>query len=352
MDPLIIVLIILGGVILLFTLLSYIVSTNLLNKSFSRMDFEKGKELISYDEIKDKYERSEYEFKSKKNTLKAYLYKKNASHDLVLYVHGMCAGHQGYLSDVIAFLDKGYNVFTYDFTGTGASGGKRYCGLNQQYFDLRCAIKFLKENNLFGYQNIYLYGHSMGGYAVACTNDDIFKAVVSISGFDSHIDELVSAFSKNAKPFVKALVKVMIGIKYFIDQGIKCDLKAHNVLKKTNIPTFVIHGTNDELVPFDKVSIISKKDKINNEMVEYLEMSEENHSSHNSVIASTRCVEYQKEKYAIYQKAMEECHNHKKARDTMVEKDFDVFKFNEANPELMNIIDEFYSKYRGDEKND
>ena len=344
MDPFIIVLIIIGGILLLFIILSYIISTILLNKSFTRMEFEKGKELISYDEIKEKYKRSEYSFKSKKNTLKAYLYKKDESKDLVVYVHGMCAGHQGYLSDIIALMDKGYNVFTYDFTATGESSGKRYCGLNQQYFDLQCAIKFLKVNNIFGYQNIYLYGHSMGGYAVACTNDDIFKAIVSISGFDSHISELVSAFSKKAKPTIKVLIHAMLGIKYFIDQGIKCDVKAHNVLKKSNIPTLVIHGTNDELVPFDKISIISKKDNINNEKIEYLEMSEEKHSSHNSVIASTRCVDYQKEKFAIYQEAMKELHDHKKARDAMVEKDFDVFLFNEANPDLMDRIDEFYRK--------
>ena len=94
--------------------------------------------------------------------------------------------------------------------------------------------------------------------------------------------------------------------------------------------------------------MVYKKDKINNEKVEYLEMSEEKHSSHNGVIASTRCVDYQNEKYKVYQAAMEKYHNHLKARDKMVEKDFDVFLFNEANPDLMNIIDEFYLKNRKD----
>ena len=343
MEVFYIILSVVCGGIILFVIISYIIMTILLNKSFGRMNFEEGKEFISYNDIKDKYERTEYSFKSKKNNLKAYLYRKDTSQKLVVYVHGMCAGHQGYLSDIISLMNRGYNVFTYDFTGTGESDGNHYCGLNQQYFDLNNAIKFLKENNLFGYKDIYLYGHSMGGYAVACCCDEIFSGIVSISGFDSHIDELVTTFSKNANGFVKVMAKLMLSIKYIIDQGCKYNIKAHNVLKKTTVNTLVIHGTNDELVPFEKISILSKKDIINNSKVKYLEMSDELHNGHNSVIASTDCVIYQKEKMEIYKKALEETKNHNKARDAMIE-DLDVFKFNNANEELMEIIDKFYQE--------
>lgn len=329
-------------VVIIFIIASYIIMTKLLKKSFGRMNFEEGKELISYNDIKDKYERLEYSFKSKNNILKAYIYRKEESEKLVVYVHGMCPGHQGYLSDIISFMERGYNVFTYDFTATGASSGNYYCGVNQQYFDLKCAIKFLKENNLFGYKDIYLYGHSMGGYAVGCCSDEIFSGIVSISGFDSHIDELVAAFSKNANGFVKVVAKVMLSIKYLIDQGFKYNIKAHNVLMNTTVNTLVIHGTNDELVPFEKISILSKKDLINNNKVKYIEMSDELHNSHNSVIASTNCVKYQKEKMEIYKKVLEETKDHNKARDAMLV-DFDVFKFNDANEELMDIIDKFYT---------
>ena len=121
----------------------------------------------------------------------------------------MCAGHQCYLSDIISLMNRGYNVFTYDFTATGESDGKNYIGLNQQYFDLRNAIKFLKEKNMLGYKSIYLYGHSMGGYAVATINDNIFNKIVSISGFDNQINALVNVFP-NKNKIVRFILKIML----------------------------------------------------------------------------------------------------------------------------------------------
>lgn len=341
MKPLFIVLIVIGVILFSFILLSYVVATLIFNKSFTRMDFEKDKLFIGYHNIKDRYERDEYSFKSKKNTIKAYLYKKEKSDNLIVYVHGMCPGHQGYLSDIMALLDRGYNVFTYDFTATGESTGKKYNGLNQQLFDLKAAIKFLKANNLFDYQNLYLYGHSMGGYAVACVNDSIFKGIVSISGFDSPIKEMISAFSKGKSKAFKILAYIMLKIKGFISQGFASDIKAHKSLRKSNTKTLIIHGTNDELVSFNDVSIISKKNKINNDLISYLEISDPMHNKHNTIIASTDCVKYQMERQEIFNKVLEETKSQKEANDAMAN-GVDMFKFNEANGELMDIIDSFY----------
>ena len=343
MSPWLIVLIIVVSVIILILLLSYIMATVILNKSFQRMDFVEDREYISYKYIKDKYKRDEYEFKSKKNLLKAYLYKKEESNKLVVYVHGMCPGHQGYLSDIIALLDKGYNVFTYDFTATGSSSGKTYSGLDQQRIDLLNAIKFLKDNNKFGYQKIYLYGHSMGGYAVACMKDEMFNAIVSISGYDSHISELLDVFSKNKGKGFKALAAFLVKVKYFFNEWNKYDVKAHNVLKNTKINTLVIHGTNDELVAYENISIISKKDLINNDKVKYLTIDDEMHNTHNTIIASDDCVKYQRERLEVFNKVLEETKDRAKAFDEMV-KGVDLLKFNVANDKLMDIIDKFYSE--------
>ena len=343
MEPWLIILIIVLSIIILVLLLSYIMATVILKKSFQRIDFVEDREYISYKNIKDKYDRCEYEFKSKKNILKGYLYKKEESNKLVVYVHGMCPGHQGYLSDIIALLDRGYSVFTYDFTATGASSGKTYSGLDQQRIDLENAIKFLKENRSFGYQKIYLYGHSMGGYAVGCVKDEMFNAIVSISGYDSPISELLNVFGKNKNKAFKLLASFMIRIKYLFSEGTKCNIKAHKILNKTNISTLVIHGTNDELVDYKDVSIISKKDLINNDKVKYLTIDDEMHNTHNSIIASDDCVKYQKERMEIFNKVLEETKSRSEAFNAMI-KDIDIFKFNEANKELMDIIDNFYKE--------
>ena len=330
-------------VVIVFVVFSYIFASSILNKSFTRMGEDQATMFIKYDEIKDKYERSEYEFKSKKNTLKAYLYKSSSKDDLIIYVHGLCAGHQGYLSDITAFVDKGYNVFTYDFTATGASSGKRFCGLNQQLYDLRNAIKFLKSQNLFSYNNIYLYGHSMGGYAVACIDDEIISSIVSISGFDSHIDELLSVFCANKSKFFKLFANTVVRIKYFFDLGFKYNYKTHKNLQSTNTRTLIIHGNNDELVKFDIVSIISKKDLINNDKVSYLEITDPMHNSHNSIIASNECVLYQKQITEIFDKAIEEKKSRKEALEISTQ-NLDRFKFNQANQDMIDLVDKFYKE--------
>ncbi len=335
--------IVIAAIIVILAIM-YILATVFLNKSFSRLDFIKGNGLISFDDIKDKYERDEYEFKSGKNTLKAYMYKGTKEDDLIVYVHGMCPGHQGYLSDIMSLVDRGYNIFTYDFTATGNSDGKHYSGIDHQLFDLRCAMAYLENNNYFGYKNIYLYGHSMGGYAVAAYDNDAIKAKVSISGFDNPIHELLAALGVKNK-LIKAFISFMVRFKYFMNRGFKYNLKAHKMLKNTNTYTLVIHGANDKLVPYDNISICSKKDLINNDKVEYLKMEEELHSEHNTVIASTDCVLYQREIEKLFEKEKAKGKSPAEARDIMF-KSIDIFKFNKANEDLMDIIDKFYQSHK------
>ena len=143
------ILIIITAILFFILLTIYIFASILLNKFFVRMNFEKGNGLISYDDIKDKYERKEYEFRSKRNTLKAFLYRGRDNYPLIVYVHGMCPGHQGYMSDITSLIDRGYNIFTYDFSATGESTGKTYSGLDQQVYDLKSAMSYLKENKYF-----------------------------------------------------------------------------------------------------------------------------------------------------------------------------------------------------------
>ena len=341
MKTFFIVMAIVLGSILLILLVSYILTTILLRKSFKRMDFVKGNGLISYDDIKDKYSREEYSFKSKRNTIKAYLYKGTKPDDVIVYVHGMCPGHEGYTSDITSLVDRGYNVFTYDYTATGNSEGKYYSGLDQQLKDLKCAMEFLKQNNYLGFKNIYMYGHSMGGYAVAAYNDDVIKAKVSISGFNDPISEIVAALGNGKDKFIMALMSFILHLKYFIERGVNYNVKAHKMLMKTNSHTLIIHGTKDETVPFEKVSIYSKKDLINNEKVEYLKMDDELHNTHNSVIASSDCVLYQRKMQEIYNDETKKGKSPQVARDAMLKR-IDPFKFNVANEELMDIIQKFF----------
>nr|MCR4898974.1 hypothetical protein [Acholeplasmatales bacterium] len=230
---------------------------------------------------------------------------------------------------------------TYDFTATGQSDGIYYLGLNQQLYDLDSCMKYLKSNDYYGYQNIYLYGHSMGGYAVGAYDNPIIKAKVSISGYDNHIKELVSYMCKNKNKLIKCYYLIMFKIIYFLRKGFKSNVVVSKVLKNTQTKTLIIHGTNDEIVPFLDQSIYSKKNKINNDKIEYIKMEEKLHSSHNTVLASTECVLYQKEIMALINQKIKEGKTLDEAKDIIL-KDADVFKLNSSNNELIDIVDKFF----------
>ena len=76
---------------------------------------------------------------------------------------------------------------------------------------------------------------------------------------------------------------------------------------------------------------------------EYLLMEEEYHNRHNTVIASTECVKYQMELEAIFNEELAKTNDRSKARKKMLE-GIDKYKFNHANGDLMNIIDEYYKE--------
>ena len=343
MKTFFIVLIIVATFIVINSIISYIIASKIFNKVFRRQDFNENHELLSYNDIKDKYQRKEYSFKSGKNTLKAYLYGNLCQRGFIVYVHGLCPGHQGYLSDITSLVDKGYQVFTYDFTATGASDGKKFSGLDQQKKDLKACLKFLQESDEFKNYDIFLYGHSMGAYGVsACQNaSSKIKASVAISGYDKPYQEIMSSISDPNKKFFHFISIYPIFIKLLIDSGFSFNTSASKVISKSNKPILIIHGSKDETVPLDKISIYSKKDKIKNKNASFLLMEDEYHNTHNSVIASTECVKYQRERMEIFNSVYKETKSKADAYKALID-GIDRFKFNSANEGLMEIIDKFY----------
>lgn len=344
MKAFFIVLIIVATFLVVSSIVSYIIASKIFKQAFSRQDFRENCELLSYNDVKDKYPRVEYSFKSGKNTLKAYLYGSLGQRGFIVYVHGLCPGHQGYLSDISALVDRGYKVFTYDFTATGQSEGKYFSGLDQQKKDLKACLKFLQESSEFRNNDIYLYGHSMGAYGVsACQNfSDKIKASVAISGYDRPYQEIMSSINDPNKKFFHFISIYPIFIKLFIDNGFNFNTSASKEISKSNKPILIVHGTKDETVPLDKVSIYSKKDKIKNKNASFLLMEDEYHNTHNSVIASTECVKYQRTRMEIFNEVYKETKSKASAYQKAFIDEIDRFKFNVANDDLMEIIDKFY----------
>jgi len=85
---------------------------------------------------------------------------------LLLITHGY-GEHQGYYKEFAEyFIDKGYNVCTYDLRSHGRSGGKRgHVPLFDLFLDdIESIIGFIQKE--FNPKTIDMFGHSMGGSIV------------------------------------------------------------------------------------------------------------------------------------------------------------------------------------------
>lgn len=120
-------------------------------------------------------------------SLKGYLYKVDAPHGLVVAVHGFRGSanddnsqYQNY------FLERGWNVFSFDLRGHGSSGGN---GLNSLYEPVRNtkdALAYIAARNDLSGLPICMVGYSCGGYAavMASGESESIKAVAAFSAYN------------------------------------------------------------------------------------------------------------------------------------------------------------------------
>lgn len=194
-------------------------------------------------------------FKSNKGqTLNGFLYsgaKTEKPKALIVFSHGMGAGHLSYTTEINYFAQKGYTVLAYDNTGTCASEGKRLYGFAQGIIDLKSALDFVSTREDLKELPLLLAGHSWGAYSVcnvaALAQDTDIKGIVAFSPFNS-VNKLIA---DSAKAKIKIDISFLspffdiVNLYKFGKTGIlrSCDTIASNM-----IPTLIMHGGNDMTV--------------------------------------------------------------------------------------------------------
>lgn len=149
----------------------------------------------------------------------------------ILFCHGN-AGNISHRIEKIKFFNQiGCNVFIFDYRGYGMSAGKPYeKGL---YLDAQAAYDYLLSKNI-SIPQIIGYGESLGGAVIvdlACKNK--MQALILEGTFSSIKDMVEKTFP---------LLPYWIFSSRF-DSTIK--------IKSLNIPKFIIHSINDEIVPYE-----------------------------------------------------------------------------------------------------
>ena len=207
------------------------------------------------------------DFKSDKGqTLNGFLYsnaKVEAYKALVVFSHGMGAGHLAYTTEINYFAQKGYLVLAYDNTGTCTSEGNKLNGFAQGIIDLKFALKFVKERDELKDMPIILVGHSWGAYSVcnvSAITDTEIKGIVAFSPFNS-MNKLIRDIAKTKTKIDLSILSPFFDLINILRFGKTGILRTCDTINSNSVPTLVMHGGNDMQVTV-KNSPVGKPHKI------------------------------------------------------------------------------------------
>lgn len=207
------------------------------------------------------------DFKSDKGqTLNGFLYssaKVDSYKALVVFSHGMGAGHLAYTTEINYFAQKGYLVLSFDNTGTCESEGAKINGFAQGIIDLKFALEFVKSREDLKEMPIILVGHSWGAYSVcnvSAITDIEIKGIVAFSPFNS-MNKLIRDIAKTKTKLDLSILSPFFDLINLIRFGKTGILRTCDTINDNSVPTLVMHGGNDMQVTV-KNSPVGKPHKI------------------------------------------------------------------------------------------
>lgn len=188
-----------------------------------------------------------YEFASSLgHTLKGYLYsyENPIPGRLIVFDHGMGAGHTAYTKEIEMLCRHGYLVLAYDHTGCMESGGENTNGMAQSLHDLDDCFKAIKADPRFAGYDFSVVGHSWGGFStlnISAIHQEISHVVV-FSGFVS-VELLIASYFDG---IMKGVRKPVMELERAHNPDY-VQFNAVESLKKSNAKALLIYSDNDML---------------------------------------------------------------------------------------------------------
>jgi len=340
---------ILLGIILVFIITSIIGVKNAMDSSFTKVerpDYTITAGIKNYEDIKDEYPRENISFYSNENKLTGYIYGSTNDKGLIVLAHGLGGGADDYLPQIMFFVNHGYQVLGYNCTGSYESEGKSTIGFSQAVIDLDAALNYVEQEDSLNTLDVLLFGHSWGGFAGTniLNYDHDITAVVSVAGVNSAktfvenvMVDMLGWYGHLEKPFLSIHQHYLFGNKY--------KMTAVNGINKSDVPVLIIHGKSDDVVAYDRDSIIAQKAKITNEKVEYITTTGI-HGGHSDLFRSEASINYIN---GVNETYLELYNSYGGEIPYTINQAFyaelDNELISELNLELMNSINEFYNKY-------
>lgn len=251
MAAIILIAIIIIFIILLFIFAEFVLAEFGFNKRCEGSPFLKYFEAKDFDNL----EAEPIEFKNEKGiALRGYIYSESGRtnyNGLIIFSHGMGAGHTSYTTEINYFAKNGFLVMAYDNTGTCRSDGKKIDGFARGVLDLASAVKYVNSSvELCGYP-LLLVGHSWGAYSVCNVSAVIpnikIDGILAWAPFNS-INKIIDTMSRAKLPTGTKILNPMFCLVNFIKYGKYGNLKCSDSISKNNIPTMIIQGDKDPVV--------------------------------------------------------------------------------------------------------
>ncbi len=205
----------------------------------------------------------------------------------ILLIHGLAGGVWDHMElanslELIHYFDV-YNVML--------PGHDKSIITNVTYNDWVLAVEENIEKLIkHGYKSIYIMGHSMGGVIashIASKYKEVKKLVLVAPAFkylkfkEEKLD-ILNSLKYAPTAFKDYDIKEIIGRIFKLPlpttiEFIKLVKEYTTDIKKVNIPTLIIHGDNDNIVPYDSAKYVY--DNINSKIVTLATFKEVTHDA-------------------------------------------------------------------------
>lgn len=192
----------------------------------------------------------EVSVKEGKTLLRGYIYRKQVTREkLIIFCHGMGPGHIAYTTEINYFCDQGYAVLAIDYRGCNMSDGKNIGGMYSGVRGVMAAIDFARADERFKDLEIYLVGHSWGGYSALCASAKRKVSGVVAMGAPDTPSKTIAAGAAQviSKPFgslIRPFLYILNGLKF----GRGGNLSASKCAAENGVKTLLIHGDSDNIV--------------------------------------------------------------------------------------------------------
>lgn len=285
------------GILVGFSILAFLGITIAHTVVFSRCDYDQYDHTrnLLYEDVAEEYPRQEIQIQSGDNQLSGFIY--GAQNDLGLIV--VSPGHTDAtdikLYEILYFVDQGWRVLCYDYTGCYTSEGTSMVGYTQCVHDLDAVLNYVEHEETLSSMPLMLFGHSLGAYnscAVLQFGHPV-TAVVAASGFDTPKEQWnysIKRFTGGLSVLLSPYTNLFIQLQY----GKEAELSAVDGINAVDIPVLVISGTVDEFYGGES-PIYRKQNSITNPNCTFRLMNQEGHTGHYDYFLTDEALQYQNE---------------------------------------------------------